>query len=153
MTGGRLALCLAAAAVGAGCSTDEAPPVATSCIGEPATIVRALDRAPGPVTLDGDVALSACLRDARTDADLQNVGVAFSRAAEDLELLAIDGDARAALELGYLVGAARRGAATSSGVGAELVRRLERSAALDDRAPPAVVAAIQRGLAAGEARG
>lgn len=147
----RLAVLFAAAALG-GCQEEDAP-VATSCSAEPATIVRALQAAPGAVTLSDGASISGCLRDARTDADLQNIGVALSSAAEDLEEPAMSGDTRAALQLGYLVGAARKGAATSIGVTAELVRRLERSAALDDRVPPAVVAAVTRGIAAGGARG
>ena len=148
----RLAALLAAALVAAGCQ-EESSPVATSCSAEPETIVRALQAAPGAVTLSDGASISGCQRDADSDADLQNVGVAFSRAAENLEEPALAGDERAALQLGYLVGAARKGAATSIGVTGELVRRLERSAALDDRAPPGAVDAVQRGMAAGEARG
>jgi hypothetical protein len=152
MRGGRLVIVLAAAVAAAGCGAAEPPPMAASCTGEPQTIVRALGAAPGEVTLSDGARLSACVDSARSDADLQNVGVAFSRAAEDLEGPALLGDERAALQLGYLVGAARKGAARSSGVGAELVRRLERSADLAG-APQSAVTAVQRGLAAGEARG
>ena len=58
----------------------------------------------------------------------------------------------AALRLGYLVGATHRGAARTSGLHAELIRRLESSAGLED-APAARRAAYARGLAAGRARG
>jgi hypothetical protein len=154
MSGGRLILCLLAAvpAAALGCGSDDPLPVAASCTGEPATIVRALDAAPGAVTLGDGARLSACIDRARSDADLQNVGVAFSRAAEDLEAPALAGDERAALELGYLVGAARRGAARSSGIAAELVHRLERSADLAG-APRGALDAVQRGLEAGARRG
>jgi hypothetical protein len=150
----RLAPLAVAALVGGGCQEEAGPPVPPSCTAEPAAIVQALTAAPGAVTLPGGVALSACVRDADSDADLQNVGVAFSRAAENLELPGMRGDERAALQLGYLVGATRKGAATTSGIGAELVRRLERSAAAVDEAPSRRAAsALRRGLAAGEARG
>lgn len=123
----------------------------SSCTDEPATILRALDAAPRPVTLGDGAKLSACIRNARSDAELQNVGVTFSNAAEDLELAAVE-DPQTARELGYLIGAARKGSATGSGIQDELVRRLERSGALEG-APPRVTAALGEGLAAGEATG
>ena len=152
MRRGRLALLAVAAALAAGCQ-EETSPAPLSCTGEPDTILAALDGAPGEVRLTDGATLSGCVRLARTDADLQNVGVTFSNAAEDLEVDALKGDEQAALRLGYLVGAARKGAETSSGVGAELVRRLERSAALDGATSPDAAASLQRGLEAGEARG
>jgi hypothetical protein len=141
----------AAATLVAACGDAQMPPVATSCTDEPETITRALQAAPGEVTLPDGAQLSGCIRNARDDGELQNVGVTLSSAAEELEERAAS-DPRAALELGYLVGAARRGAATGSGVQDELVRRLERSAALDG-ASQAAVDALAEGLAAGEARG
>ena len=146
----RFAAVLVAGAALAGCGPEEVPPVPAACTGEPAGIVRALGAAPRAVELPGGGRLSACVGNARSDAALQNVGLVMSRAAEDLELRAVD-DPRAALELGYLIGAARRGARRSSGIQDELVRRLERSGALDGSA--AVDAAIAEGLAAGEATG
>ena len=142
-----------AAALLAGCQDDGPPPVPASCPEAPEAIVRALATAPEAVTLPGGARISTCLRDAESDADLQNVGATFSRAAEDLEELGMGGDERAALQLGYLFGAARKGAEHTSGIGAELVRRIERSAAAVDGASPATAAAVQRGIAAGEARG
>ena len=152
MRAARPALLLAAAALAAGCQDDGAPALSLSCTDEPAGVVRALERAPGAVTLADGTSLSACLRDADSDAEMQNVGSTFSRAAEDLELLGTRGDERAALQLGYLVGAARRGAANTL-IATELVRRLERSAAAVDGSSRGAGAAVQRGLAAGEARG
>ena len=149
----RLLALAAAVLLAAGCGEEEGRPVSTSCIAEPATIVRALQVAPQTVTLEDGETISGCLRGATTSADLQNVGIALSRAAEDLESLAFEGDERAALQLGYLVGAARKGSARTTLITGELVHRLERSAALDDEVPPAVVAAVQRGMAAGAARG
>jgi hypothetical protein len=150
MRAARLVLVLAAAALAAGCQDDGAPPVSLACTEDPKAVVRALSGAPGAVALADGTPLSRCLRDADGDADLQEVGSTFSRAAEDLELVALRGDERAGLQLGYLVGAARRGARTTSGLADELVRRLERSAAAVEG--PAADA-VQRGLAAGEARG
>jgi hypothetical protein len=150
----RLALLVTVAALAGGCQDEGAPALSPGCTDEPSTVVRALSAAPGAVTLADGTPLSRCLRDADGDADLQNVGATFSRAAEDLELVAMRGDERAALQLGYLVGAARKGAATASGIADELVRRLERSAAaVDGGTAPRAADAVQRGLAAGEARG
>ena len=122
------------------------------CANSPSeTVERALEAAPGEVRLEGGVRISACIRTARSDGELQNVGGVLTGAAEALELRAAS-DATAALQLGYLVGAARRGASRENGIQAELVRRLERSAALDAPTPEARTA-LRRGMAAGEARG
>ena len=142
---------MALALVAAACGGMDTPPVAASCTEGPDAIARALRSAPGEVTLPGGGRLSACIRNARSDAELQTVGLVFSRAAEDLEARAV-AEPRAPLELGFLVGATRAGARTSSGIQDELVRRIERSAALDG-ASPGVVAALNEGIAAGEARG
>ena len=148
----RAALLVAVALTGAGCGEDPVAPVSLSCTDEPAAITKALAAAPGPVRLDDGSSISDCVLNARSDAALQNVGVAFSNAAEDLEERALGGDAEAGLQLGYLVGAATKGAETTSGVSAELIRRLERSADLSGVAPE-VDAALERGLGAGTARG
>jgi hypothetical protein len=144
---------LLVAALAAGCGSSEDAAVSTACMERPADVVQALGRAPGEVTLADGTRLSACIGDASSEAELQNVGVALSQAAEVLEQRA-PSDPRAALELGYLVGAARRGGGSpvDGGFQAELVRRLERSAALDGATPEAR-RELQRGLAAGEARG
>jgi hypothetical protein len=114
-------------------------------------VVAALGTAPGPVQLDGDTRLSTCLRRAQRDADLQRVGVIFTQAADGLALRARGSDT-AAVRLGYLIAAARRGARRTNGVAVELVRRLEQSSGLDGP-PGAHRAAFERGLAAGERHG
>jgi hypothetical protein len=145
-----LLLVLAAGLVGA-CGEEEVPPVAGSCTGDPAAILTALEAAPEAVELPGGATISECLRNAESGADLQNVGVTLSSAAEDLELRAMDDDEAAALQLGYLIGAAETGAARHAGVAGELVRRLERSAAFDG--PAVVEDALEQGIAAGRRRG
>jgi hypothetical protein len=148
----RILLTFALALLVAGCSTAEDEPQDVACTVGADAVARALDAAPGRVVVEGTTTISACFRGARTDADLQNFGIVVTEVAEDLEETATR-DPRAALELGYLVGAARSGARDSAGgVQLELVRRIERTAALDD-APPAVARAFREGLAAGEARG
>ena len=146
----------AAVALGlAGCGDDDPPPVPLSCTGEHAPVVAALDAAPERVTLEGGtITISECLRRATSPADLQEVGITLTNAGEDLEALALDGDADAALQLGYLAGAAREGAKTTSGLGEELVVRLEASAgAVASSGDAPVVSAVARGTRAGAALG
>ena len=149
-------LLLAAAVLIAGCGPggDEGGgTLSPACIEGPAQIAEALRAAPADVRLADGTLLSACVDDAVSEAELQNVGVAMTAAAEDLEQRATT-DEGAALQLGFLVGAARRGAGSATAVQAELVRRLERSAALDPQAATgAARTALQEGLKAGEARG
>jgi hypothetical protein len=133
-----------------GCGADE-PPLDGACTESPEAIVRALARAPRPVALRSGARLSECVSNARSDADLQNAGIVLTGAADELADRADRGDARAALALGYLVGATRRGAARTSGVHAELVRRVERASAYVEA--PVAAAALRRGLRAGEASG
>jgi hypothetical protein len=128
-------------------------PLDEACLRSAGTIERALMRAPAPVRLPTGTRLSQCVANARSDSDLQNAGLVLTRAADDLSAAAKRGDAGAALRLGYLVGATRRGAARTAGIHAELQRRIERAAAFLDAAGPRVTAAVSRGRRAGEATG
>ena len=135
----------------AGCADSEDPPLPAACTEGAGHVERALGRAPGEVRLADGTLLSECVRRATSDSELQNLGLVLTEVAEDLEAGArrvpVD-----ALRLGYLVGAARRGAPGDSRVQTELVRRLERSAAVDGL-PPAAERALGEGMRAGEARG
>jgi hypothetical protein len=148
---------LAAAALGAaaaGCGASDAPPVDAACLQSPETIERALARAPAPVTLASGTRLSQCVSRARSDADLQTAGLVLTRAADHLAGRAERGDTGAAISLGYLVGATRRGAARTNGIHAELAHRVESAArVLADGGAPAVERALERGLRAGRATG
>ena len=152
MTGSRPAVLLAAVAVGAGgCATSEDPAMPRACVeGGPRSVERALSGAPGAVRLGDGTALSRCVERATSEADLQTLGLVLTTVAENLEERAPH-DAASALRLGYLVGAARRRTGDAA-LQAELVRRLERSAALDG-APAATRREVDRGMRAGEARG
>ena len=141
-----LGVLLALAACGA--AAHVVPP---ACLSGARDVERALIAAPGPVALSDGTPLSRCVANATDDGDLQNVGAVFSGAADDLALAAAR-DTRAALRLGYLIGATRRGAAHTQGIGSELVRRVEQSANLPRRAP-GVDAALHRGLVAGQQGG
>jgi hypothetical protein len=152
----RLAALLAVAALGpaaAGCGADDPPPIDAACTASAAAIERALARAPAPVTLASGTRLSDCVARARSDADLQNTGSALTRAADDLAMRAERGDAQAAIGLGYLVGAARRGAKHTAGIHAELTRRMESSARVLADGGATVATALRRGVRAGEATG
>jgi hypothetical protein len=135
----------------AGCRSAEPAALPAACLGEPAAIARALERAPAAVTLADGSSLSRCVSGAREDADLQALGLVLTQVADVLRMRAASEPA-AALRLGYLVGAARRGAQASPGLAAQLVRRLEQIAAPGDEQPEAG-SQLQRGIRAGEASG
>jgi hypothetical protein len=149
----RLAALLACLAPALAACGRHDPPFDQACAQSPQAIERALQAAPRRVALPSGTRLSQCVAGARADADLQSAGAVLSRAADELADRAVGGDARAALQLGYLVGAARAGARHSAGIEDELVRRLELAAArvVDRGGPPQ--AALERGMRIGEARG
>ena len=132
-----------AALTAAGCGQDNRP-LPTACISSAQAIVTALDRAPARVAL-------SCIERARSPADVQNVGALYTQVADGLATRVPASD-RAAVQLGYLVGASRRGARHTSGIHDELVRRLEQAVGVGG-APAARRAAYRRGLVAGERRG
>jgi hypothetical protein len=148
-----LALAATVAAL-AGCGAKDAPPVDDACLSSPDRIEQALARAPAPVTLPSGTKLSDCVSNARSDADLQTTGLVLTRAADQLAGRAQQGDQQAAIALGYLVGAARRGASRTNGIHAELAHRVESAArVLADGGGPAVEGALERGVRAGQATG
>jgi len=147
------ALAAAAAALGAaagGCGNDDRP-LPAACVTDVKPIARALARAPAAVRLQDDTKLSTCVERARSEADIQTVGTAFTRVADQLatQLPASD---RAAVQLGYLIGAVRKGAAHTSGIHAELVRRMNQTAGIGGP-PPGRRAAFDAGLRAGKRDG
>jgi len=135
----------------AGCGSSGPEPLPQACAVRPAAIEAALQRAPGEVRLTDDTPLSVCVdRAAEHDGELQTLGVTLTQVADDLRTSA-DKDAAAALRLGYLVGAVRRGAAATPGVASQLARRIEQTAGGDLAEPSR--AALQRGISLGEAGG
>lgn len=146
---GTVAATLAAAGCGPG-----ATPLADGCTSGPAPVLHALRAAPRAVALSDGTLLSRCIADGLDDAELQNVGIVFHQAAEGLRERAQSGDRAAALQLGYLIGATRRGAARTNGVSAELVRRVELvGGRMGDAVDAAARADLRRGMAAGERGG
>jgi hypothetical protein len=134
----------------AGCGEEDRPlPAACNQGAQP--IVRALQAAPAQVLLAGTTTLSTCVERARSDADIQAVGAQLTAVADHLATRLGRSDP-AALQLGYLIGAARRGSRHTSGIHEELVRRLEQTAGPDGPPPPRR-SAFRRGEAAGERSG
>jgi hypothetical protein len=136
----------------AGC-TDERDPVPAACFGGPAAMLSALERAPGAVVLGDGTRLSRCVSAARTDADMQSLGLVFVRMADTLRAQAAR-DPAAALRLGYLAGAVKAGAAAGAGgITIQLARRVEQVATLEQDSGAVAAAALRRGRSAGERGG
>ena len=151
-----VATALSALAVLAGCgSTDTTTPPA--CLEGAGVYLRALRDAPGEVTLDGETPIGGCLVENQSGGDLATVGEAMLETTTTLNAEARkDPGGAANLRLGYLLGAAERGAGKTDGIDAELIRRLTVAARYspDNRPlPPAFLRAYRAGFRAGEARG
>ena len=133
-----------------GCG-DHRGPVASTCTtgGEP--ILAALRRAPGHPSLPDGTKLSDCVSRAISDTQLQNVGSSFIAAADSLARRAA-ADSGAAYRLGFLAGAAERGASQTEGIARELVDRIDRFAGDGDLPAPSR-AAFAQGRVAGRRRG
>lgn len=105
----------------------------------------------------GDIQISDCLAANQSGGDLAEVGTAMLAAATELNAKARARPGGAAnLQLGYLLGAAERGAGESEGIHAELIRRLAAAARYspDNRPlPPTFLRAYREGFDAGRERG
>ena len=136
--------------VAAGCGSKTTRPPA-SCLKGARVVEAALRAAPGPVSLAGGTRLSTCVYRAHSDSDLTTVGTIYTQVAGGLAAQ-VPRSERAAVQLGYLTGAVKRGASGTNGTAVELVRRLEQAAGLDGP-PPSRRAAYARGIAAGARSG
>ncbi|HYP56461.1 MAG TPA: hypothetical protein VEQ41_09220, partial [Solirubrobacterales bacterium] len=129
-------------------ATDDATPVA--CLDGPGAYVGALGNAPGEVELSGEVPISDCLAENQQGGDLATVGKSMVEAATRL-----NGEAReergneAALQLGYLLGAAARGADETGGIHTDLLRRLDTAARFGPAGGRQPSASFQRAYEAG----
>lgn len=136
-----------------GCSRQDPAAVPQSCFGEPPELMSALRQAPGAVALEDGTRLSRCVSNARTDGDLQSLGISFGRLADALRARART-DPSAALQLGYLAGAVRVGArGAADRLADQLARRMQQLTALPPGAPAGSAAALARGKRAGEEHG
>ena len=150
------AILLLSAFLAAGCgSQGDSTPVA--CLDGAGAYVGALGDAPGAVRLSGRVPISDCLAENQTGGDLATVGGAMVEAATRLNAEArADPGGDANLRLGYLLGAAQRGAERTEGIHSDLVRRLTvaaRFAPGGTPLPPAFYRAYRSGYAAGQRNG
>jgi hypothetical protein len=132
----------------AGCGGESKPPA--GCSSGARTVLGALQRAPGDVTVDGAL-ISTCVRRSLGMGQIQTLGFTYVAVANN-ELRRIPRSEAAALQLGFLVGAVRRGANKTNGVQLELLRRIEQVAGVDGPPGPRA-AAYRRGMAAGEDHG
>jgi hypothetical protein len=143
---------LVLAAAAGGCAGDDPAMPAVCTEASVAAYAHALQAAPGPVRLTGDVPISVCARRASSTGQLRDLGTVLSAVAhEQAEAAREHGDVQAGLRLGYLAGAVHAGASRSGGVVAELDYRITNAARGIDR--PQVAQALERGIAAGRATG
>jgi hypothetical protein len=149
-----LALLLMTLGAGCGGPSEETP---VACLDGPGAYVGALGDAPGEVLLSGEVPISECLAENQKGGDLAAVGAAMLEATTTLNAEGReDPGGSANLELGYLLGAAERGAERSGGIHADLVRRLAVAARYSPGATPLsarFLRTYQEGFDAGRARG
>ena len=142
----------------AGCGSsgdDHQTPVA--CLAPGGSYLKALEAAPGEVRLAGETPISDCFGAQQSAGDVAQVGQSVIKAATELNSAARrDPGGGATTQLGFLVGAVQQGAAESSGVDADLVRRLDAAARFNPRggSPGAAFErAFGKGYAAGQEHG
>jgi hypothetical protein len=147
------ALLLAALATGCGATSSDTP---AACLEGQRAYLEALADAPGEVALADGTPISDCLAENQQAGDLASVGTLLVDVATKLnsEARAHPGG-RENVELGYLLGAAQRGADRTQGIHTELMRRLAVAARFSPEGPlPAgFTAAYRRGYDAGHSSG
>ncbi len=145
---------LAVLLAGCGGASDETP---VACLDGPSAYLDALGDAPGEVRLNGEAPISDCLAENQKGGDLAAVGGTMLDVATTLNAEARpDPGGDANLQLGYLVGAAERGAEESGGIHADLVRRLAVAARYSpggQTLPATFLSTYQEGFDAGRERG
>lgn len=148
------ALSLGLLAGGCGGPGDSTP---VACLEGAPAYLRALQGAPGEVELGGTTPISDCLARNQSGGDLATVGEAMLTATTRLNAAArAEPGGAANLRLGYLLGAAERGAEGTEGIHAELLRRLTAAARYspDNRPLPATFyRAYRAGYSAGNEHG
>jgi hypothetical protein len=120
-----LSLAAALVALGCGSSRGDGEDTPVACLDGAGAYVGALDQAPGEVKLSGEVPISDCLIENQSGGDLSTMGEAMIEAATQLNAKAREaGGGKAAVELGYLIGAVGRGSQETEGIHSDLIRRL-----------------------------
>ena len=137
----------------AGCGTEKDDLAPAACLATNHGYLRALERAPAEVRLAGTTPISDCLVPEQDAGQLSNIGQEMIVAATKMNAEARQGSDPAALQLGYLIGAASQGA---DAIHTDLVRRLNSSAQFSetgDSLPASFQRAFGRGYAAGQRDG
>jgi hypothetical protein len=139
----------------AGCGSSDGGDTPAACLAPAASYLKALEAAPDPVLLAGETPISDCIVDGQSAGDLADVGASLVRTATLLSAGAErDPGGPQTVRLGYLIGAVQEGASETSGIHADLVRRLESTSRhLQRQGPNAFDLAYARGYAAGRAGG
>jgi hypothetical protein len=133
---------------GCGAKSNDAAPEA--CLATNQGYLRALERAPGEVRLSGSTPISACLVPEQEAGQLANIGQEMIVTATKLNAEARqDPEGPASVELGYLLGAAAKGA---DSIHTDLVRRLNSAARFSETGGTLPVS-LERGFARGYAAG
>jgi hypothetical protein len=144
-----------AATLGCGDADDDTTPVV--CLSGTGPYVEALAAAPRAVRLDGEAAISDCLVENQSAADLEQLGRTLLRTTIELNAAArADPGGEPTVQLGYLIGAVQKGAEETGGIHAELARRLEGAALFSPAGkppPPPFDQRYREGLAAGAEQG
>ncbi len=135
---------------------DDGTPVA--CLDGKGAYIGALGDAPGHVRLSGEVPISDCLAENQQGGELAAVGATMVAVATQLNREARgQPGGSATVQLGYLLGAAERGAGATEGIHADLLRRLDATARYrpSGSKPPSAPfqRAYERGVEAGLAGG
>jgi hypothetical protein len=147
-------LLTAAIALIAGCGSSQDDQAPASCLVGSQAYLTALERAPSPVLLGSTTPISDCLVPQQEGGQLATIGQEMVVAATKLNAEARrDPGGRAAVELGYLLGAASKGA---DSIHTDLIRRLNSSAHFSETGgalPARIERAFGRGYAAGQSSG
>lgn len=142
-------MALAVALLAAGCSRQEPATVPAGCRAGAEAVMGALARAPGEVTVEG-TPLSSCLVPESEAVYVQEIGSVYLSVASRLANEArADPQGRAATQLGYLMGAVRRGAGRTQGIHSEILRRLEQELAIVDTRSPSYLRGERAGREGG----
>ena len=148
------AACAALLAGGCGGPNDSTP---VACLEGTDVYIAALKSAPSKAKLRDEIPISECLAENQKAGELAADGASMLAATTTLNAQArAEPGGEANLQLGYLLGAAQRGAEDTEGIHAELVRRLSAAARYspDNRPlPPTFLHAYEEGFDAGNARG
>lgn len=156
----RKALAIAvplAASVLAACGSSATESTPAACLSDARAYRQALAAAPGEVRLSEETLISACLVEGQSGGELAEAGQTMVLAATQLnEAARQDPSGPEAVQLGYLLGAAHRGANETNGIHSDLIRRLDTAARFTPDGgtlPAAFERAYGAGYAAGQSGG